>query len=243
MCCRCRRARGWIYKRLFDKFSNVSSQDELSARFFSSKRFVASTDELRLVPGAPLGYWVGNSLRDCFKRFGPVLDVFDAKHGMSTSDNGYFVRWWFEISIKSIGFGFLSRNDAAASDIKWFPYNKGGEFRRWYGNGGHLVNWQYDGKEIKEISDSKYPYLNGNLDFVIGGQKYFFQPGVRLISYAIGCMMGRYSLDEPGLIYANAPATLASMPPAINDFPRRRRRHRADHRRTLVRGRRHQPGS
>jgi type II restriction/modification system DNA methylase subunit YeeA len=188
-----------VYKRLFDKFSNVSSQDELSARFFSSKRFVASTDELRLVPGAPLGYWVGNSLRDCFKRFGPVLDVFDAKHGMSTSDNGYFVRWWFEISIKSIGFGFLSRNDAAASDIKWFPYNKGGEFRRWYGNGGHLVNWQYDGKEIKEISDSKYPYLNGNLDFVIGGQKYFFQPGVTWSSVSIGSPSMRYL--PPGFIF------------------------------------------
>ena len=72
------------------------------------------------------------------------------------------------------------------SDRRWFPYQKGGEVRKWFGNHSFVVNWQNDGREIKDISNEKYPYLKGNLDFVLGGQKYFFNPGYTWSSISSG---------------------------------------------------------
>ena len=75
---------------------------------------------------------------------------------MATSDNNRFLREWFEVDIERICFGAKTREDAKESGKKWFPYNKGGAYRRWYGNCEHVVNWVNDGEEVLGYADSLY---------------------------------------------------------------------------------------
>ena len=105
-------------------------------------------DDFKKIPGCPIGYWVGNSIIQSFEgtRIG---DFGSARSGMSTTDNTRFLRLWYEVSIKNTLFGCCSLEEAKESGLKWFPYNKGGEARKWYGNNDYVVNWLNDGEEIK----------------------------------------------------------------------------------------------
>lgn len=149
-------------------------------------RFIVSDEEFKKIPGSPIAYWVSDRMREVFAFKDTVIDFAVTKHGMSTSDNNKYLRFWHEVSQINIGYKFKSRDAALNSGLKWFPYNKGGSFRRWYGNNEYLVNWQYNGEEIRKVSNDKYPYLNGNLGFVLGGQEYFFRKGITWSSLTVG---------------------------------------------------------
>ncbi len=97
---------------------------------------------------------------------------------MATTDNNRFVREWSEVSHNKCGFGCSSNAAALATGLRWFPIDKGGDFRRWYGNNFAIVNWKNNGKEIRENIVRKYPYLKGNPDFVAKNPGKYFQPGV-----------------------------------------------------------------
>ena len=106
------------------------------------------------VPGYSMAYWVSDSV---IKNFSNKLlgELFEVKQGMTTGNNNLFLRYWYEVNYDKIGFG-LSNEQAKISDKKWFPYNKGGEFRKWYGNNEYIVNYENDGKEMK-LYTSKLP--------------------------------------------------------------------------------------
>lgn len=96
---------------------------------------------------------------------------------MRTGNNERFIRYWSEISINKAGFGFTASDAAEKSGKKWFPYNKGGDFRRWYGNNDFLVNWENDGLEIKEDTIRNYPQLTWDkLGWKISNERDFFKP-------------------------------------------------------------------
>ena len=78
-----------------------------------------------------------------------VRDVADARQGLATADNGRFVRKWWEVSGDRTAFGSTDREVAVQTRRRWFPYNKGGDWRRWYGNQEHVVNWERDGAEVR----------------------------------------------------------------------------------------------
>ena len=80
----------------------------------------------------------------------------DTRQGMATSDNNRFLRLWHEVECKKLGLGYASAEEAKLSKKKWFPYNKGGEFRKWYGNIEYTINYEHDGKEVKEYASSLY---------------------------------------------------------------------------------------
>lgn len=138
----------------------------------------AKPDDFKKIPGSPVAYWVGEKLRNVFSSNPSLNDVADLRQGLATSDNTRFVRFWHEVSIDSIGFDCESRDAASKSKKKWFPFNKGGAYRKWYGNFELIVNWGDDGKEIKESINSKYPYLNGNPDFVAKNPNFYFRDGL-----------------------------------------------------------------
>lgn len=102
------------------------------------------------IPGAPIGYWVSPKIQEIFTSNLALSAVASPCVGLQTADNARFLRLWFELSYSRIGFGCENAALAARSQKKWFPYNKGGSFRRWYGNQEFVVNWEEDGKEIKE---------------------------------------------------------------------------------------------
>jgi len=111
--------------------------------------FHASAADFKKIPGSPIAYWVSDAVRWVFSKAGEFSVYAPVKQGLATADNDLFLRFWPEISVENCGRGFRSRAEAAESRLKWFPYNKGGEFRKWFGNNEYLVNWERDGQEIR----------------------------------------------------------------------------------------------
>lgn len=101
------------------------------------------------IPGCPIGYWVSEKILSRFAGNLALSAVAKPCVGLQTADNARFLRYWHEVNLEKIGFGMKSAEEAKESGLKWFPYNKGGNQRRWYGNQTHVVNWKNDGEEIK----------------------------------------------------------------------------------------------
>ena len=116
--------------------------------------FKANQDDFLKIPGCLIGYSVSEKVRETFTRNLPLSAVANPCVGLQTADNGRFLRSWFEVNIERIGFGQKNAASAAESGRKWFPYNKGGAFRKWYGNQEYIVNWENDGTEIRNFKGS-----------------------------------------------------------------------------------------
>ena len=114
-----------------------------------------STDDFSKIPGSPVAYWVSNNFMKMFDKGIRLGEIADSKQGMATADNNRFLREWYEIEYRSIYFHAKNLEDAKICGYKWFPYNKGGEFRKWYGNNDYVVDWENDGYEIKHFVDGK----------------------------------------------------------------------------------------
>ena len=113
-----------------------------------SYRYSFDTDRLRVIPGSPLVYWANNALFEQYKECKLIQEVCPPKPGLSTGENERFLRFWHEVNLDNISFRGLCEK-------KWYPINKGGEYRRWYGNHTYIVNWENDGLEIKNFKDAK----------------------------------------------------------------------------------------
>ncbi len=100
------------------------------------------------IPGSPIAYWLSDALLNTFQNK-KIGDYGDANNGFTTGDNNLFLRYWYEVDSSNIQFGASSIEDAKNSRCRWFPYNKGGAFRKWYGNNDYVINWHNDGAEIK----------------------------------------------------------------------------------------------
>ena len=112
--------------------------------------YTTDMEDFRSIPGMPIAYWAGEGLIEAFKKGVSVADVSKGKSGQNTGDNNRFLRMWFEVDISKIGFNLDESYDGIL--YKWIPYNKGGDYRRWYGNYNYVVNWLNDGEEIKEYA-------------------------------------------------------------------------------------------
>lgn len=180
------------YKRLFEKQGSVSTNEDLSDLFLTAKCFESSARELRKIPGAPVAYWLSNNALSAFSKFPPLSDQADARVGLMTSDNDRFLRLWWEVSTSNAMFDADSDEVAQLSGKRWFPHNKGGGAIRWYGNQEYLVDWQDRGQRIKDTVISKYPYLNGNPNFVVHDDGYYFRPCISWSEITIGYNTFRY---------------------------------------------------
>ena len=116
--------------------------------------YLASAVDFKKVPGSTVAYWASDATRKAFESGVPLGDILDARIAMATGDNARFVRAWAEVDVENIGFGVESNKAAIDSGAKWFPCNKGGDFRKWYGNTENLVNWLNDGIEVKALVDT-----------------------------------------------------------------------------------------
>lgn len=147
--------------------------DRNSSNSANSGFFRASTSDFEMIPGSPIAYWSSDNVRNLFRDNSRLSSVMDTREGLTTGSNSLFLRYWHEVSIKNIGFGCSSNQQAYESNLKWFPYIKGGEFRRWYGNFEYVVNWYHDGVELKSFTDAETGRVrshNYNGDFAfIGG--------------------------------------------------------------------------
>ena len=160
------------YKGTYNHIKLADIRDEKPFEFpVKGNRFAqVATQNFAKIPGSPVAYWVSDAMLRCFGEK-CIRDYGFAGIGMRTGDNERFLRLWYEVSASN--FSITSK-----SAIKWIPYNKGGSFRKWYGNNEYVVNWENDGKEIKDNTRLKYPELGDNLGWKISNEKYYFKPGI-----------------------------------------------------------------
>jgi hypothetical protein len=172
------------YRRLYENQVDVRTADLIEALFLDVgyNRFVVRQRDLATLPGAPLAFWLAPALRDAFKKGESVGTYAEPKQGLATADNDRFLRRWWEVSFSRTNFDSQSRNSARESGDRWFPYNKGGEFRRWSGNREFVVNWQNDGSEIRRFGTES----GGRPRSAVRNPQTYFQPSVSWSGVTVG---------------------------------------------------------
>ena len=141
------------YKGAYCRLIDPTTQSGKEEMFLSGEnRYHAAQSNFSKIPGAPIAYWVRKEFVEFFTHR-KICDIASAKSGMTTTDNNRFLRFWTEVSLKNIGFNYKDICDTKDQVYKWFPFAKGGEFRRWYGNNEHIVNWFNDGEEIRKAAE------------------------------------------------------------------------------------------
>lgn len=180
----------------------VQEQKVLEAISDPTVKYLYHTDQSNFdkIPGSPIAYWISQK---SFKLFSKekLGDISQTRLGMATSDNKKFVRFWYEINLNNIGFNYKNRQVAEESAKKWFPYDKGGEFRKWFGNNYLVVNWEKDGIEIRNFKNKngKVRSHNYNLDYI-------FKSGLTWSALTSGNLSIRYTMV--GHLFDNAGSKL-----------------------------------
>lgn len=163
------------YCRLVEPTTQVGKEEMFLAK---ENRYVACSGNFSEIPGAPVAYWVSDNFKKSFSDGIKIKSLGRATLGMRTGDNERFLRLWFEIENVKFYSVAYSAKEAKMSAAKWFPYNKGGKYRKWYGNTESVVNWENDGYEIKENTRRVYPQLGDNLGWKITSEDKYFTKGI-----------------------------------------------------------------
>ncbi|WP_163530741.1 BREX-1 system adenine-specific DNA-methyltransferase PglX [Halobacillus ihumii] len=143
---------------------------------------IVSSDVFKNLPSNPIAYWMSEKVQNAFKKYSRLKQIADVKKGSFTGNNDYFLKLWFEVSYKKIGFNINNREESKNSGYKWFPYNKGGSFKKWYGNNEYVINWENDGEELKNFEK-----------FGMRNPRFFFREGITWSSLTSGNVSFRYS--------------------------------------------------
>jgi type II restriction/modification system DNA methylase subunit YeeA len=165
----------------------------------SAIRFSVSSQQFEKVPGNPLVYWAPEKIRDLFVNDQPISEAIEAREGLATGSNERFLREWHEVSQSNVGFSITNSDEAQASQLRWFPYVKGGGSRRWHGNLEHFVNWYDDGIELRNFRDAKTGRVrshNYNGDF--GFRRGFTWSGISSNDFAIRVVPEGFMFDAKG---------------------------------------------
>ena len=143
------------YVKLSEFTGGMAVQDqkvlEIIANPEAGYLYRTSQANFKKIPGSPIAYWASAIDFDIFAIPNKVETVMVGREGMATANNDLFLRFWFEPSFQRVGLGFKK----IKKHVKWYPYNKGGEFRKWYGNRNYVVNWENDGFDIRHNTDPK----------------------------------------------------------------------------------------
>ena len=163
--------------------------------FNEENRYTACQSNFSKIPGSPVAYWVSENLLACFEVGCPLKIKGDTRQGMATSDNNRFLRIWHEVSIKKTIFDCSSAEEASKIEKEWFAYNKGGEFRKWYGNQDYVINYAHNGKEVKAYASQLYKSYSRT----IKSEKEYFKPCLSWSKISSGNISFRYY--PPGFIF------------------------------------------
>ena len=145
-------------------------QNQSSNWFYNS-----NADNFKKIPGFPIAYWAKDSIFNIFDTSKPLEEYANPVQGATTSDNERFLRYWHEVSFDEIGLNYSNCEEAKHSNKKWFPFNKGGGFRKWYGNHQYVINYKNDGEEIKAFHKELNKTSPGGR---LKNQQYYFSPTI-----------------------------------------------------------------
>lgn len=142
-----------LYIKLSDFRGGMEVQKEKTLDALNDKQcpyfYETELKSLKQIEGSPISFWLSETIKHAFKNEKPLRNIAQPKVGIQTGDNDRFLKYWYEPSIEKISF------DGYNPSCKWFPMNKGGDFRRWYGNQEYVVNWENDGYELRNFRNDK----------------------------------------------------------------------------------------
>lgn len=184
------------FKGIYNQIKLQDIEDDTPKEFpVRGNRFAQiGASNFSKIPGSPIAYWVSKGLQKAFEKYETIGKIAPPKQGLATADNDRFLRRWHEPKFTKIGFGIPNSVAAEASGFKWFPYNKGGAFRRWYGNCEYVVNWEHDGYEIRNFKDT-----TGKVRSRPQNTAFYFKSAITWSDITSASFSGRYS--PPGFIF------------------------------------------
>jgi type II restriction/modification system DNA methylase subunit YeeA len=176
-----------IYRRLFKDHVQVRSIDKIESLFLDKNYGLFNTrqSDFKNISGFPIAYWASKNVQKIFSSSKKIIDVGDTFQGMITGSNEYFLRYWQEVQNKTIKFDATCPEDIDNEITNWLPYNKGGKFRKWYGNQDYVVNWKNRGKDFTRGKN--------------GFSKYFFREYMTWTYISASTIATRYF--PPGFIW------------------------------------------
>jgi hypothetical protein len=171
-----------VYRRLFERQVNVRRPEEIERLFLDKNYnvFVARQADLLRIPGLPIAYWLSDEFTSSFAKNRPFKDFFESKQGLATGNNDRFLRFWHEVAVKDMDLR-QTNSDEFNSESQWFPYSKGGEARKWYGNNELVILWADNGKPLKNFKDD-----DGNRLSTLKNLSYMFRPAITWSLTSIG---------------------------------------------------------
>ena len=193
---KCNATNKGIYRKLMRGQGKIQTIPELESLFLQQNygHYESNQKNFTKVPGSPIAFWISENFIEGFNSNLKVRSLGDAKKGLSTGDNNRFLRLWFEVSVNNEVFESKDFNTSK----KWFPINKGGNYRRWYGNNEYVINWKDCGAEIKSFSGS-----------VIRNEPYYLKECLTWTMLSASCFGIRYS--KAGKLFEGAgPSFFAS---------------------------------
>ena len=204
----------WVTRnsRIKQNFTSVrlvdfcySKRDQKCFEYHNTKNHYCSNQSNFLkIESMPIAYWLSNKAIEVLETNKCFEKVATTRAGMITGNNELFVRYWFEINNEKMNKNADSRDSAKQSKLKWFPYSKGGNFRKWYGNNESVVNWYNDGFEMRNRKDEK-----GNIPAHAFNLDYIFKTNICWNSLSTNRFSAR--LTSKGFIY-DAGGSFASVP-------------------------------
>lgn len=156
--------------------------------------YEASANDFKRIKGHPIAFWASEEMLNAFENYPTISEIAPPKQGLATANNDLYLKLWFEPLFSKIGMGMHNCSEAQKSGYKWFPYNKGGAFRRWYGNRDYVVNWENDGEEIKNFKDE-----HGKIRSRLQNTAYYFRQGITWSDITSASFSGRFT--EAGFIF------------------------------------------
>lgn len=192
------------YKGAYQRLIDAMSENSKKELFLKKECYYSKKENYLKIPGKPVAYWVSDTFYDAFKRGKLLNDIAFPKKGLATTDNNRFLRLWFEVKTDSFGIGYKNAQQAKDSRKKWFPLNKGGNYRRWYGNKEYVVNWQDDGKEMKDAVIKRYN--GGSYTKEIRSEGRYFSDSITWSALTAG--KSSFRLSDYGAIFDSAGSSM-----------------------------------
>ena len=187
-----------LFIRLEDYKGDMEFQSKKVLEALENKNcgyfYEATEKNFEKIPGMPIGYWASENLLEDFEKGIKTSELVEPKVGLQTGSNDSFLRQWYEVEEEKISYNTKSITETENNEYKWYPYNKGGERRQWYGNYDYVVNWENNGDEIRNFKND-----TGRIRSSVKNIKYYFKEEITYSDITSGGFAIRYR--EEGSIH------------------------------------------
>jgi len=160
------------YKGNYVRLVNYKSKEKKNLFDFKGNYYYAKMKDFRKIPGNPFSYWVSDNIKELFKKQKQIKNYGKPIKGLDTCDNARFVRYWYEVNLDNVKFNAKNNNETKTGH-KWFPYIKGGPYRKWYGNKVNIVNWENNGEILRDLRNP-----DGTMKSRPQNTSYYFKKGI-----------------------------------------------------------------